>query len=232
MKMLVIGSCTGRKNVHDCPTLLTQSDFDDPPRLQRRESELPAWALLATDLYTGWQHRYMINGVEAIRHRFGTAACSVKIISAGYGLVDEEQRLVPYEATFQGSKSILERSKALGIPVAVRNAVLGYDVVVFLLGKEYLSSIDPAIAPEAKPRFLFFTSNVQFPFHPNSILVPAGLSEIRFGAGLAALKGKMFERFAVGLCGAPEMWDKLLSDKSPSTVLALIVSGQRNYEPH
>jgi hypothetical protein len=234
MKMLVIGSCTGRKNVHDCPTLLTQSDFDDPPRLQRRESELSAWALPARDLYTGWQHRYMMNGVEAIRHRFGTAACSVKIISAGYGLVDEEQRLVPYEATFQrqGSKSILERSKALGIPVAVRNAVLGYDVAVFLLGKEYLSSIDPAIAPEAKQRFLFFTSIVQFPFHPNSIIVPAGLSETRFGAGLAALKGKMFERFAVGLCGAPEMWDKLLSDKSPSTVLELIETGRGSDEPH
>jgi hypothetical protein len=143
MKMLVIGSCTGDKNVRDCPSLLTQPDFDDPSLRRRREAELSAWALPARELYTGWQHRYMMNGVDTIRHRFGTPACSVKIISAGYGLVDEEQRLVPYEATFQGKRSkwIRDRSETLGIPTAVRSAVVGFDVVLFLLGKEYLVSI-------------------------------------------------------------------------------------------
>jgi hypothetical protein len=93
MKMLVIGSCTGDKNVRDCPGLLTQADLDDSSLFQRREAELSAWALPARELYTGLQHRCMMNGVDAIRHRFGTSACSVKIVSAGYGLVDEEQRL-------------------------------------------------------------------------------------------------------------------------------------------
>jgi hypothetical protein len=85
----------------------------------------------------------MMKGVEAIRHRFGTSACSVKIISAGYGLIDEEHRIVPYEATFQGHrpKWIRDRSETLGIPTAVRKAVVGHDVVLFLLGKEYLLSI-------------------------------------------------------------------------------------------
>ena len=136
MKMLVIGSCTGDKNVRDCPGLLTQADFDDLSQFRRREAELSAWALPARELYTGWQHRYMMNGVDAIRYRFGTSACSVKIVSAGYGLVDEEQRLVPYEATFQGQrpKWIRDRSQTLGIPTAVRNAVVGFDLVLFLHG--------------------------------------------------------------------------------------------------
>jgi hypothetical protein len=93
IKMLVIGSCTGDKSVRDCPSLLTQADLDDSSLFQRREAELSAWALPARELYTGLQHRYMMNGVDAIHHRFGTSACSVKIVSAGYGLVDEEQRL-------------------------------------------------------------------------------------------------------------------------------------------
>jgi hypothetical protein len=59
MKMLVIGSCTGNKNVRDCPSLLTETDFDDPSVFQRRETELSAWALPARELYTGCQHRYM-----------------------------------------------------------------------------------------------------------------------------------------------------------------------------
>src|SRR5712671_4310160 len=64
MKMLVIGSCTGDKNIRDCPGLLAQPDFDDPSQFQRREAELSPWALPARELYTGWQHRYMMNGVD------------------------------------------------------------------------------------------------------------------------------------------------------------------------
>jgi hypothetical protein len=46
MKMLVIGSCTGDKNIRDCPSPLTQPDFDDPSLFRSREAELSAWALL------------------------------------------------------------------------------------------------------------------------------------------------------------------------------------------
>jgi hypothetical protein len=228
--MLVIGSCTGDKNVRDCPGLLTQADFDDLSQFRRREFELSAWALPARELYTGWQHRYMMNGVDAIRHRFGTSACSVKIVSAGYGLVDAEQCLVPYEATFQGQRSkwIRDRSERLGIPTAMRNAVVGFDVVLFLLGKEYLFSIHPPLSPDINQRLIFFTSNAEIPFHPNSTIIPAGRKETRFGAGVMTLKGKMFERLATGLCSAPERWDRLVSDNSPATVLSLIEAGQRN----
>jgi hypothetical protein len=153
MKMLVIGSCTGDKNVRDCPGLLTQADLDDSSLFQCREAELSAWALPARELYTGWQHRYMMNGVDAIRHPFGTPACSVKIISAGYGLIDEEQRLVPYEATFQGQrrKWIRDRSTTLGIPSAVRNAVVGFDVVLFLLRQAISSQHSTAACPRTQP---------------------------------------------------------------------------------
>jgi uncharacterized protein DUF6884 len=228
MKMLVIGSCTGEKSVRDCPDLLTQADFDDLSRLKRREAELAQWALPARDLYTGWQHRYMMSGVMVIRERFGVPACSVKILSAGYGLVGEEQILVPYEATFQKQRSncIRARAEALGIPSAVSTAILGHDLVIFFLGKEYLQSIGLPIAPEISQRLVFFTSNVQFQFHPDAVIVPAGLNETRFGAGPVALKGKMFERFATGLCSAPAMCERLQCDRSRSTVLALIEAGQ------
>jgi hypothetical protein len=98
--------------------------------------------------------------------------------------------------------------------------------VVFLLGKEYLQCIGLPIAPEINQRLVFFTSNVEFQFHHDAVIVPAGRNETRFGAGIVALKGKMFERFAAGLCSAPEMWGRLQSDRSPSTVLALIEPGQ------
>src|ERR1700720_2993196 len=49
IKMPVIGSCTGDKNVRDCPSLLTQADLDDSSLFQCREAELSAWALPARE---------------------------------------------------------------------------------------------------------------------------------------------------------------------------------------
>lgn len=230
MKILIIGSCTGRKDTRNCPDPLTEADFADSSLFQRREAELSAWSLPAKELYTGFQHRYMMTGVKALRARFGSSACTAKIVSAGYGLVDEDQRLVPYEATFQGKRPrwIQEQSIRLGIPTAMRKAIVGYDVVVFLLGKEYLISTQPPLAPEPNQRLVFFTSDLKLPFNPNSIRIPAGPMETRFGAGITALKGKMFELFALGLCGAPEMWDKLISGNAEHTVQALIENGRKH----
>jgi hypothetical protein len=44
-------------------------------------------------------------------------------------------------------------------------------------------------------------------------------------AGVMTLKGKMFERLASGLCNAPEVWGRLVSDNSSATVLSLIEAG-------
>ena len=68
MDLLVVGSCTGEKDVRDCLYLLREADFDDPATLLRREAELSRWALPAVCLYAGWQHRYMMKGLNAIRH--------------------------------------------------------------------------------------------------------------------------------------------------------------------
>ncbi len=182
------------------------------------------------ELYTGWQHRYMARGIDALRHTFGTSCCTLKIISAGYGLVDENRTLVPYEATFQGRPPqwVRERAQRLGIPQAIWESAQGFESVVFLLGKEYFLSTHPPLLPDRKQRFIFFTSNLRIPFDPDSTVVLAGKSETRFGAGIVALKGKMFELFAYGLCANRERWTHVLADKTPASVLNLIEAGRRN----
>jgi hypothetical protein len=227
MRLLVIGSCTGEKDTGDCDDVLTEADFDDPSFLSRREAELAPYSLPAGKLYTGKQHLYMMNGISRLRSRFGAPACSLKVISAGYGLVDEEQPIVPYNATSQRKRSkwILDRSRRLGIPEAVRTAIRSFDCVMFLLGKEYLMSIELPLHPSLGQRFVFFTSNIRLPFDRASTIVPAGRAETRFGAVILALKGKMFGHFASGLCRHPDRWSEVCSDETPQTVLSLIEEG-------
>jgi hypothetical protein len=229
MKLLVVGSCTGEKEIRGCPYSLTEADFDDPVALLRREAELRRWVLPAARLYTGWQHRYTMMGVNTIRQRFGSAACVLKIISAGYGLVSEDRSLVPYEATFQHKRPtwIKERAQKLGIPQRLQQAIRDFEAVIFLLGKEYLIAVHPpSLAPAQTQRLIFLASNAKLPFHPNATVVPAGLEATRFGAGLVALKGKMFELFAYGLCGRPDAWNTLLSDPTAETFLNLVEAGR------
>jgi hypothetical protein len=223
----VIGSCTGEKEIRDCASLLTEADFDNPLVFRRREANLSAWGLPAAKLYTGWQHRYMAKGIEALRQRFGASCCTLKIISAGYGLVDENRILVPYEATFRGRPPqwIRERAQNLGIPHAIRESANGFEMVVFLLGKEYILSTHPPLTPDCNQRFVFFSSNLRIPFDPDSTVIPAGKNETKFGAGIVSLKGKMFELFAYGLSSNPEMWTNVLADKTPVSVLNLIEAG-------
>jgi len=228
--MLVISSCTKDKATRGCPVLLIESDFADQDRLRRREAELAQWALPASRMYSGDQHRYLMNGISLLRSSLGQSACTLLIISAGYGLIDEERPIVPYEVTFKnkGSKWIKDRAEQLAIPDAVRAAVREHTFVNFLLGKEYLMSIHPPLRPARGQRLVFFTSNTQLPFDPASIIIPAGKQETRYGAGYAALKGKMFEHFAKGLCASPQIWGALCSDDTPGTILALIEAGQGN----
>ncbi len=230
MKLLVIGSCTKSKDVGNCPRLLLEPDFANPTKLAAGERRLSDWILPAASLYTGLQHRYMMNGVEHLRSCFGKSACTVKIISAGYGLVDEVQRLAPYEVTFSHKSStwIRERASRLGIPSDVRSAIRGYDAIIFLLGKEYLWSTDLPLPQIAHGRLIFFSSDQRTTFGTHSTVVPAGGPEgTRFSVKQTALKGRMFEWLAEGLCSKAELWKDMLADDSPATATRLIELGRR-----
>ncbi len=70
-KMLLIGSCTGAKEIGNCKRLLTKFDFKDAKTLRHREAELRSWALPASDLYLGWQHQYMMRALMRCDRRLG-----------------------------------------------------------------------------------------------------------------------------------------------------------------
>ena len=121
---------------------------------------------------------------------------------------------------------ISERAQRLGIPQALRQAIRDFEAVIFLLGKEYLLSTHLPVAPTGTQRLIFLAPNAKLPFHPNATIVPAGLEETRFGAGLVALKGKMFELFAYGLCRRPDAWNEVVSDPTAETFLRLVELGR------
>ena len=162
MKALVVGSCTGAKDDRECPDTikLTTSDFDDPARLLEREKELRKWIRPACQMYTGRQHTQMMEGIRSLRSAYGPRSCDLAIVSAGYGVISENQPIAPYNITFQGMRKPLIRARGekLGIPSVKRKTVADYPVVFFLLGDDYLRSARPMFIPAKHQKFIAFGS--------------------------------------------------------------------------
>lgn len=100
----------------------------------------------ATMLYTGAQHLNVMAGVNLLRETFGKDRIDIKILSAGYGLIDERHEVVPHEVTFNDLRlaELEQWSKKLNIREDFENSIAGYDLVFILLG-EHLPPRSPFI---------------------------------------------------------------------------------------
>ncbi len=207
-KILIITSCTKNKMIPPLGPNLRQLvpdqlwDEQDDDRVTRNFGELDEYRVPASQLYRGRQHRQLMQGVELLRQTFGHTVVDVKIISAGFGLVNEEQPLPPYSATFADlpSSKILTISQRLRIPQKIsylmRNS---YDCAFFLLGDSYLLSI--GLPFSQKPDFpcLFLagpSSHRRVPRRVPYYFVCVGQDDsIAFSYNLVGLKGQLFKLF-------------------------------------
>ncbi|HCW51134.1 MAG TPA: hypothetical protein DGR79_03570 [Clostridiales bacterium] len=229
-RILVVSSCTAKKADEGCPSPLSIEDFRDAAQLRDGEARLSGWRLPAVDMYTGPQHLHVRDGVDALRRRLGPGAVSLKIISAGYGLLDEDTPVVPYEVTFNTMSRSEARAWArhLRIPHDVRRACGGYDLVIFLLGSRYLDALDPPIATAPGQRLIFLAKPSDAPrlVGPGVTVVPAGKAETRYGAGLVALKGWMFRLFASAVARTGEaLLEDVMRDDTPGAFLRALELG-------
>lgn len=229
--MLVIGSCTKSKRDTGCPLALrlTDADFEDASKLRTRELELAKWICPAAEMYTGRQHIQMMDGVQLLRSSFGPETCQVAIVSAGYGVLAEETAIGPYDITFRGmSKPFIRlRGERLGIPEGIRKIIGEHGIVFLLLGDDYLLSVRPPLVPLDGQKFIAFGSPKLRRVPGRDVVVVSAEKESarEFREGITAVKGKMFYLLAKGLQQKPEMWDALLLDRTPKTILNLMREG-------
>lgn len=205
MKILVITSCTGRKKYK--PTnQLQPEDFLSDERLVARSAELKDFEVPAAVMYTGQQHRYLMQGLERIRSIHGHGIVDLHIISAGYGLLGESDIIVPYNVTFTGlrSKEISARSDSLQLHERVETLIENYELVFFLVGEKYARALQlPFSVPDTVTQiFLIGTgSRKLIPDLSNTHLVPAGTSlRDKLRTTNTALKGLVFKQLCDVVC--------------------------------
>lgn len=211
MRILVITACTAKKKFDrqvDRLNQLQPADFATPGRLNRRTRELERYESPAAQMYTGDGHVRLMNGVENLRRTFGRGIIDVCIISPGYGLLDEETPIVPYDYTFDGlgQDEIRRRSRTLEIHPNVERLLPSYDLAFFLLGKDYVAACQLPFDVQNPAEQIFLVSESDqdnIPRnrpHIHSVCVGRRLIAQLDGASNYNLKGVVFERLCKVAC--------------------------------
>jgi len=142
MRLQIITSCTGKKKFSP-KKQLTQSDFSSPKLVKKKTKRLKKYELPAGSMYTGEQHIRLMKGIK--RARTTSAKVVLKIVSAGYGLLDESTPIVPYNITFSSmkAKELKSWSSQLSLRRSFEKAINNpkVDLNLILLGSEYLKAL-------------------------------------------------------------------------------------------
>jgi hypothetical protein len=199
IKILVITSCTGEKKSNP-NNKLTINDFRSIELLKLREKELKDYTLPASDMYTGMQHLRLMEGIKSLRSKFNNNIVDLAIVSAGYGLLNENDMIVPYEVTFNemNNNELIEWSNHLEINEKLSQLVKEYDLVFFLLGDTYLRSLRlPLDELDEDKKLIFMSSKTSKKLIPASLpyyFIEVGQNDAKsFSYGLIGLKGYLFK---------------------------------------
>ena len=201
MKILVIDQCSKSKSHSETAPVFGLDDIAAQSREELLAQQgVPAQP--ARKLYAGRQQRYINDAVDALRSTGHTV--DRDFISAGFGVVDEVTELPPYSVTFadMGDEDIEQRAQELGLSEAVHGLVTdqAYDVVFFVLGRDYMLGLEMekilgAISGESIA--VLFNQKAVADRFDHVVSVPARTEQARDqGTIVVALKGVYLQNFA------------------------------------
>jgi hypothetical protein len=142
-----------------------------------------------------------MQGVEKFREHYGVASVDLWILSAGYGIIPSDQKIVPYDSTFRGMSAdeIVAWSKYLQIPQGAREIFCKkLDLLIILLGRDYMKSLALGEDVVFHSPTLFFVSQTSKKYvtgigRRRDIIVSRSDPQ-HFACGMIGLKGEIAKR--------------------------------------
>lgn len=178
MKILVISPCSG-----------TQKDRRAP----------------AIELYEGQEHNKVRMGLKEIRRhsQYGKTIVDLYIISTKHGLIKEDRVIDPYDVP-NNTSPVLNGEGRGKLHRGVEKLIKDYDLVFFVLGKEYVKALQlPFNGPGTVTQvFLIFTRTTGYRNLIPECLQSCEVVELHaseFGSGYIA-KGLVFSKLCEAAC--------------------------------
>lgn len=225
--ILVISACTREKVLRGEP-ILGVAEIRELLSGGERLDDLRT--VPAGQLYVGLQHRLAARSVERLRLALGESDVQFRVLSAGFGLVEEDSPLSAYDVTFNLMAARERRDWAdfLDIPNSVRHAVSNARITFVLLTGHYLRALGPPLDVPYGKRVVFFAprSDHRLLGSDRVTCVPAGMEQARaFGSSTAWLKHQMFDLLADAVIADPQrVLPGVLYDDSPMTIATAIAA--------
>jgi hypothetical protein len=202
MHVLIVDQCCKQKAYPKDSETLTADDIDAAERETLLDRE-DVRSVPAADLYVGRQQEAIDRAVNTLR----TADHTVTrvFISAGFGVVGENESLPPYNVTFSGmsASDIRKRADELSITRDLLNVIRDSpepDVAFFALGADYFTALDTEAVLSALPGEtvkVLYNREERASTLSNSISLPARNADAsQYGVNAIELKGHYIERFA------------------------------------
>jgi len=192
----VVTSCTGKK-VANASNPLVMSDFElSKEQFKMRELGLSSHKTTAGKMYSGRQHQFLMQAVEKLRAEGSGLEIEVWILSAAYGVINENEEIAPYDVTFTDMSKKVLRQWAIRRSIPDQMAALVQrpaDFQMILLGSKYLdaAALGEDLTYEAPTMIVCGHSETpRLPQWPNVRLLGVGISEAsRLRQGLVWIKG-------------------------------------------
>jgi len=140
LQILIISSCTKAKK-YSYTKQLNCNKFQITNDIENLVKEYQEISCRAKLLYEGSQHKNILKGIEILRNYL---KIDFYILSAGFGIINEEEIIPAYECSFSKMKKqeIIERSIKLNISNIFKKLLSkNYDIIYLALGKKYLQAI-------------------------------------------------------------------------------------------
>lgn len=203
MRVLVIDQCSSKKDLPDGCDRLSEAEIDDHEleALLQREDVV---SRRARSLYDGRQQRLV---TEAVEHMIAAEVDVDRFfVSAGFGLVPQDQELPAYDVRFQNKGHARRRGRELGLPDEVSNRVATSeesDVIFLLLGETYYEAIDVEKAVQQAPEdgyVVVFNRDELVADRPNVLSLTANTETgSKYGGGAIGVKGTYLKNFAANV---------------------------------
>ena len=209
MRVLIIDQCSNSKSYPEDSIEFDASEIDAAGLDALRDREEAA-SIPARKLYAGRQQKYVSNAVDSLRA--SDHSVDRYFISAGFGLVTENEELPPYNVTFADmtAAEIDSRAETLKLAKRTRDVISSgsYDIVFFALGSDYYRALKlPDVltaVPEETIGVTFNQEEVADQYN-NVISIPARTEQAKeHGTIVVALKGTYLKNFADNLTQGSE----------------------------
>lgn len=201
-RVLIVTSCTSKKLFQPENQLKCQ-DFLDPSLLKTRSKELRQFSCSAKEMYLGTQHLQLMEGIKILRQAFGQNVVDLAIVSAGYGVINENKLIVPYSVTFStmSNDEIDDWAQFLDIHKNFESLITNYDLIFILLGEHYLRALQLPVKTRASQTLIFLASWGSTHYiqvnSAHTFVLPLSNAEAKtYGYGLVGLKGFLFKQYA------------------------------------